>query len=337
MIVVRVILSTCSYVELKDAPEQSDLEASNRWWDNYCCRNISQIKDLFCGQLRSEVVCQTCKARSIAYDPFWDLSVSIPKKHQRGSNAGDPSSGAEGGSSSRRLKSARGRSGRARDRTSPKAHKGKCKLYDCLAQLTETEELTGNDAYYCSKCKKHQTSIKRMCIFRVPRVLVVHVKRFSYRAYRRTKLQTNIEFPVKELDLYDFCWTKDATAMDCGPTHSSSDASGDRTAYIAAHPLQTSETGATDEFFATAQPPSVRPIYDLVAVSNHMGECGGGHYTADCFKSKDGSWYRFNDARVSEISTDNLDGVSAYLLFYLLREPTKLGEISPTRQARSNL
>ena len=76
------VVTKPAYVELKDDPEQPELAASNVWWDNYCCRNNSRIKDLFCGQLRSEVICQTCQSCSIAYDPFWDLSVSIPKKHQ---------------------------------------------------------------------------------------------------------------------------------------------------------------------------------------------------------------------------------------------------------------
>ena len=158
-------------MELKDDPEQSDLEASNRWWDNYCCRNISCIKDLFCGQLRSEVVCQTCKSVSIAYDPFWDLSVSIPKRHQARGSGDGMSPGGAAGTSSRRRSSPKG-GGRRKV-------KGKCSLYECLSQLTESEELSGDDAYYCSKCKQHQTSLKRMCIFRVPKVLVLHLKRFS--------------------------------------------------------------------------------------------------------------------------------------------------------------
>jgi ubiquitin C-terminal hydrolase len=33
---------------------------------------------------------------------------------------------------------------------------GDCALETCLAQFSEEERLTGNDEYYCSKCKKHQ-------------------------------------------------------------------------------------------------------------------------------------------------------------------------------------
>ena len=45
--------------------------------------------------------------------------------------------------------------------------------------------------------------------------------------------------------------------------------------------------------------------------------------------------YRFNDSRVSQISEADLDGVSAYLLFYVLREAPKPLRVrgSPTATA----
>eukprot|EP00960_Hanusia_phi_P034107 750859-Hanusia_phi.AAC.1 len=69
-------------------------------WENYLARNNSHITDIFCGQLRSRVVCATCKKvrgwrsgkstaevdgqESNCYDPFMDLSLPIPKKFQVG-------------------------------------------------------------------------------------------------------------------------------------------------------------------------------------------------------------------------------------------------------------
>lgn len=35
--------------------------------------------DLFCGQIKSTLTCSRCNNRSITYDPFWDLSLSIPR------------------------------------------------------------------------------------------------------------------------------------------------------------------------------------------------------------------------------------------------------------------
>ncbi|KAM9929011.1 hypothetical protein OXX59_001451 [Metschnikowia pulcherrima] len=64
-------------------------------------------------------------------------------------------------------------------------------------------------------------------------------------------------------------------------------------------------------------------IYDLVAVDEHYGGLGGGHYTSSAKTFRDGKWYKFNDARVTVIS-DPQDCVTgaAYLLFYKKRTPS---------------
>lgn len=62
-------------------------------------------------------------------------------------------------------------------------------------------------------------------------------------------------------------------------------------------------------------------IYDLIAVDNHYGGLGGGHYTASVKNFRDDSWYYFNDSRVSKIN-DPQEVVTnaAYLLFYRKRK-----------------
>jgi hypothetical protein len=56
--------------------------------------------------------------------------------------------------------------------------------------------------------------------------------------------------------------------------------------------------------------------YDLIAVSNHMGGLGGGHYTAHAKNSNDGRWHSFDDSYVSDINEDNVISKSAYVLIY---------------------
>lgn len=63
-------------------------------------------------------------------------------------------------------------------------------------------------------------------------------------------------------------------------------------------------------------------IYDLIAVDNHYGGLGGGHYTAYCRNFVDGKWYYFDDSRVTETSPENSVAGSAYLLFYKRRSST---------------
>lgn len=72
-------------------------------------------------------------------------------------------------------------------------------------------------------------------------------------------------------------------------------------------------------------------IYDLIAVDNHYGGLGGGHYTAYVKNSLDEKWYYFDDSRVSPAEPESSIAGSAYLLFYLrrgsLKASSKLEEI----------
>jgi hypothetical protein len=60
------------------------------------------------------------------------------------------------------------------------------------------------------------------------------------------------------------------------------------------------------------------PLYDLYAVSNHVGGLSGGHYTAFCLNRFDEQWYEYNDSTSGRIDPNTLrhNQSSAYLLFY---------------------
>ena len=64
---------------------------------------------------------------------------------------------------------------------------------------------------------------------------------------------------------------------------------------------------------------SYKAIYDLYAVSNHMGGMGGGHYTAYGLNSRNGKWYEFDDTRTSEVNAQDVVTAKAYVLFYCRR------------------
>merc|ERR1712211_126128 len=65
-----------------------------------------------------------------------------------------------------------------------------------------------------------------------------------------------------------------------------------------------------------------KAIYDLIAVSNHYGGMGGGHYTAYGKNKDDGRWYHFDDSSVTPISENAIVTKAAYVLFYQRREDT---------------
>lgn len=68
-------------------------------------------------------------------------------------------------------------------------------------------------------------------------------------------------------------------------------------------------------------------VYDLIAIDDHMGGLGGGHYTAFAKNFQDGKWYKFDDTHVSNpiTNTKNMITGHAYLLFYRRRSDRPLG------------
>ena len=62
----------------------------------------------------------------------------------------------------------------------------------------------------------------------------------------------------------------------------------------------------------------VYPMYDLYAVSNHMGGLSGGHYTAHTLNRFDDKWYEFNDRSYRSVDESIHKELfkSSYVLFY---------------------
>ena len=144
--------------------------------------------------------------------------------------------------------------------------------------------------YSCETCKTKRRCSKRMSVYRFPRVLVIHIKRFRYNNIYREKLSTDVNFPLHGLDLTPYL-SLDRPSGGCDHVHSG------------------------------------QPVYDLVSVSNHSGTMHGGHYVAHVNTasgrgdpSDDNSrWVCFNDSRVSTVQVSNISGPSAYVLFYQQR------------------
>jgi len=77
-------------------------------------------------------------------------------------------------------------------------------LYDCLKLFMTQEKLSPNDPWFCPKCKKHREATKKLDLWKLPEVLIVHLKRFQYNRYSRDKLNTLVDFPTDTLDLSEF-------------------------------------------------------------------------------------------------------------------------------------
>lgn len=73
-------------------------------------------------------------------------------------------------------------------------------------------------------------------------------------------------------------------------------------------------------------------VYDLIAVANHYGGMGGGHYTAYSKNKTTGNWYHFDDSTVTLSSEDSVVSKAAYVLFYVCRDSNPVSRLS-SRQA----
>eukprot|EP00742_Colponemidia_sp_Colp-10_P009837 GILJ01010762.1.p1 GENE.GILJ01010762.1~~GILJ01010762.1.p1 ORF type:complete len:1551 (-),score=252.13 GILJ01010762.1:100-4752(-) len=67
-------------------------------------------------------------------------------------------------------------------------------------------------------------------------------------------------------------------------------------------------------------PKAEQTVYDLFAVTNHMGSLGGGHYVAFTKNPVDRKWHKFDDSKCQELTESEVRSSSAYILFYKRRD-----------------
>lgn len=72
-------------------------------------------------------------------------------------------------------------------------------LMHCLDDFTKMEHLSEEDQWYCPQCKQHRPATKKFDLWRLPEILVIHLKRFDDTLHE--KIQANIEFPLEALDM----------------------------------------------------------------------------------------------------------------------------------------
>ncbi|XP_053224554.1 ubiquitin carboxyl-terminal hydrolase 21 isoform X1 [Podarcis raffonei] len=159
---------------LEDTDTLSDDEQANQMWKRYLEREDSKIVDLFVGQLKSCLKCQACGYRSTTFEVFCDLSLPIPKKGFTG---------------------------------------GKVSLLDCFSLFTKEEELDSENAPVCDKCRQRTRSTKKLTIQRFPRILVLHLNRFSTTRYSIKKCSVFVDFPLQQLNLKEFASEKAGTPV----------------------------------------------------------------------------------------------------------------------------
>ncbi|DBA82653.1 TPA: hypothetical protein ACH3X1_006898 [Trebouxia sp. C0004] len=239
-----------AYEEDKDIPGEAETDKAERLWQKYLSIDNSPITDLFGGQLQSTVHCQKCKGNFTMYEPFWDLSLPIVKEGKGGIGAW--------------------LSGK-KDPTS---------IQDCLQAFTSDELLQGDESFKCEKCGEKTQATKRLRIFRLPKVLLLHIKRFKYSGSSREKLTNNVSFPVKGLKLSQFVSDVSSPA----------------------------DSNASYDLYAVSN------HYGSMAGGHYTAACRVG------LTGGREQWYSFNDDAVSKLSPQSVVTPCAYMLFYVRTE-----------------
>ncbi|XP_014808236.1 PREDICTED: ubiquitin carboxyl-terminal hydrolase 32 [Calidris pugnax] len=82
-------------------------------------------------------------------------------------------------------------------------------LDSCLRAFTSEEELGEDEMYYCSKCKIHCLATKKLDLWRLPPILIIHLKRFQFVNGRWIKSQKIVKFPRENFDPSAFLVQRD--------------------------------------------------------------------------------------------------------------------------------
>lgn len=189
------------YIEIKnDFETRPDEVVAEESWSNYKKRNDSIVVDTFHALLKSTLVCPGCELVSVTFDPFCYLSLPLPVKREKQVNpVFIPAPGKVEEESPNPTQSS---VDSTVDTSVPKVTpRPTLQLKDCITQFTNIERLGADDPWYCPKCKKHQQATKKFDIWSLPKVLIIHLKRFSFSRSWRDKIDTLVEFPVDGLDM----------------------------------------------------------------------------------------------------------------------------------------
>ncbi|CAF0886485.1 unnamed protein product [Rotaria sordida] len=233
-------------------------------------------------------------------------------------------------------------------------------LNESLNQFVKGEVLDGNNAYFCAKCQEKRTTIKRLCIKKLPPLLCIQMKRFGFdwENNRALKFDDYFKFPIiLNMEPYtlegvnrreSFIEHNDlvTNTNGCSTINSSSTTIGNNKSLSR---TSSSSLNNPSNTMSTIN-------YELIGIVIHSGQANAGHYysfikdTQCHYSNNTNQWYRFNDTTVEEIqlneqmleeecfggtfrvqkdnnSNSNEERIrfwNAYILIYQCIEPLKL-------------
>jgi len=208
-------------------------------------KDYSPIKDLLVGYLISNIKCSECSANSPCFESFYTLPLSIPVEQNNIDKV--------------------------------------YKLEDCLYNFVSDEQLDKDNKLKCSLCSIKNQSIKKIQIWKAPKILVIQLKRFVTNSFgiQTSKILNPVEYPINDFDITNYF-----------------------------HPDSPYKINAKYNLIGIN-----------IHMAFGFGSINAGHYVSIVKNNHDNEWYLFDDAKeVKKIEQDELQSRNAYLLFYLLEE-----------------
>ena len=158
------------YIEDKDCDGTNDEGDAILAWSHYLERNRSIIVDLFQGQMRNTMTCrnsQKLQADGRTYgcghrNVKFDPFMYLSLPIADNCNT----------------------------------------LDDCLELFCEEELLAGDEKWYCPKCQTRVEATKKIDLWMLPPILIIHLKRFKFSMFgERSKIDRPINYPLNEWNL----------------------------------------------------------------------------------------------------------------------------------------
>ena len=230
-------------------------------------------------------------------------------------------------------------------------------LNESLNQFVKGELLDGNNAYFCEKCREKRTTIKRLCIKKLPPLLCIQMKRFGFdwENNRALKFDDYFKFPlVLNMEPYT---VDGVNKRESFVVHDDSNETNNKNNEILINSSISTATDLKSTSRSSASLPNTMPTinYELIGIVIHSGQANAGHYYSFIkdirrrHSNNTNQWYRFNDTSVEEIQLteqmleeecfggtfrvqkDNSNSTeertrfwNAYMLIYQCIEPSKL-------------
>lgn len=164
-----------------------------------------------------------------------------------------------------------------------------------------------------------------MSLWRLPPVMIIHLKRFQFTQHMKRKLRNLVVFPTEGLDFSRIVASDNSNISGEKPQNTCCDSqylhdenSNGEMSTTAKSEVDEPST-KTDQISSSFDGRS-ESLYDLYGVVHHQGALSTGHYVASLRSEIDGKWRLFNDAQVYELGSKEVVDATAYILFYVRRD-----------------